>query len=188
MFYNLQRSTKAAREETEKTKLMGAGQSIINPKERLLNFQKRQKLKNLLTTKFMQKYGLNKPDQVLESEITKFLQGEKLTDVDLQRLDAKLQKIFQTKRSNRLLKSTLTQSLLEKNTNLNKSQPDLLPRIQEQKNPNLSSTLNQSLNQNSQYNKIDINQNSKKEKKLRPSASCEMIPNTKKNIEIQKKN
>ena len=128
----------------------------------------------------MQKYGLNQPDQILDREITQFLQGEKLTDVDLQRLDAKLQKIFQTKRSNRLLKSTLTQSLLEKNTNLNKSQPDLLPRIQEQKNQNLSSTLNQSLNQNSQYNKIDINQNSKKEKKLRPSASCEMIPNTKK--------
>ena len=174
MFYNLQRSTKAAREEAEKTKLTGAGHSIINPKERLLNFQKRQKLKNLLITKFMQKYGINKPEQILESEITKFLQGEKLTDIDLQRLDAKLQKIFQSKRKNQLLKSTLTQSLLEKNPNLNKSQPDLLPRIQEQKNPNLSSTLNQ----NPQYNKIDIN--SKKEKKLRPSASCEMIPNKKK--------
>ena len=132
MFYNLQRSTKAAREEAEKMKLTGAGHSIINPKERLLNFQKRQKLKNLLVTKFMQKYGINKPDQILESEITKFLQGEKLTDIDLQRLDAKLKKIFQSKRKNQLLKSTLTQSLLEKNQNLNKSQPDLLTRIQDQ--------------------------------------------------------
>ena len=172
MFYNLQRSTKAGREETEKAKLTGVGHSIINPKERLLNFQKRKKLKDLLITKFMQKYGLNQPDQILDREITQFLQGEKLTDVDLQRLDAKLKKIFKDKRNNQQLKSTLSQSLLERNTNLNKSQPDLLPRIQDQKNKNLNSTLNQ----NEHYNKIEI----KKERKLRPSASVEM-PNNKYN-------
>ncbi len=172
MFYNLQRSTKAGREEAEKAKLTGIGHSIINPKERLLNFQKRKKLKDLLITKFMQKYGLNQPDQILDREITQFLQGEKLTDVDLQRLDAKLKKIFKDKRNNQQLKSTLSQSLLERNTNLNKSQPDLLPRIQDQKNKNLNSTLNQ----NEHYNKIEI----KKERKLRPSASVEM-PNNKYN-------
>ena len=172
MFYNLQRSTKAGREEAEKAKLTGVGHSIINPKERLLNFQKRKKLKDLLITKFMQKYGLNQPDQILDREITQFLQGEKLTDVDLQRLDAKLKKIFKDKRNNQQLKSTLSQSLLERNTNLNKSQPDLLPRIQDQKNKNLNSTLNQ----NEHYNKIEI----KKERKLRPSASVEM-PNNKYN-------
>ena len=172
MFYNLQRSTKAGREEAEKAKLTGVGHSIINPKERLLNFQKRKKLKDLLITKFMQKYGLNQPDQILDREITQFLQGEKLTDVDLQRLDAKLKKIFKDKRNNQQLKSTLSQSFLERNTNLNKSQPDLLPRIQDQKNKNLNSTLNQ----NEHYNKIEI----KKERKLRPSASVEM-PNNKYN-------
>ena len=179
MFYNLHRSTKSGREEMEKARLTGAGQSLINPKERLLNFQKRQKLKNLLITKFMQKYGINQPDQVLETEITKFLQSEKLTDVDLQRLDAKLKKIYQSRKSKQLLKSTLTHSLLDRNTNLNKSQPDLFPRIQEQKNPNLTSTLNQSLNnQNIEYKKIDNNEI--KSKKLRPSASMEMpIRNTK---------
>ena len=175
MFYNLYRSTKSGREEAEKAKLTGAGQSIINPKERLLNFQKRQKLKNLLITKFMQKYGITERDQTLENEITKFLQSEKLTDVDLQRLDAKLKRIFQSRKTKQQLKSTLTHSLLENNTklNMNKSQPDLFPRIQDQKNPNLSSTLNQSLNNNSQYTKLDINE--KKEKRtLRPSASMEM--------------
>ena len=172
MFYNLQRSTKAGREEAEKAKLTGIGHSIINPKERLLNFQKRKKLKDLLITKFMQKYGLNQPDQILDREITQFLQGEKLTDVDLQRLDAKLKKIFKDKRNNQQLKSTLSQSFLERNTNLNKSQPDLLPRIQDLKNKNLNSTLNQ----NEHYNKIEI----KKERKLRPSASVEM-PNNKYN-------
>ena len=146
MFYNVRRSTKAAREEAEKAKLTGAGHSIINPKERLLNFQKRQKLKDLLITKFMQKFGMTQPEQVLETEITKFLQGEKLTDVDLQRLDAKLKTIFQSKRAKQHLRTTLTQSLLDKG-NLNKSQPDLLPRIKDQKLPNnLSSTLNQTLN------------------------------------------
>jgi polynucleotide 5'-kinase involved in rRNA processing len=145
MFYNLQRSTRAAREEAEKAKLTGVGHSVINPKERLLNFQKRQKLKDLLITKFMQKYGLNQPDQVLEKEITQFLQGEKLNDVDLQRLDAKIKRIFQNRKANQQLKSTLTQSLLDRNSNLNKSQPDLLPRIQDQNNNNLSSTINQNL-------------------------------------------
>ena len=167
MFYNLQRSTRAAREEAEKAKLTGVGHSVINPKERLLNFQKRQKLKDLLITKFMQKYGLNQPDQVLEKEITQFLQGEKLNDVDLQRLDAKIKRIFQNRKANQQLKSTLTQSLLDRNSNLNKSQPDLLPRIQDQNNNNLSSTINQ----NADYNKINI---IPKERKLRPSASVEM--------------
>ena len=177
MFYNLQRSTKAAREEVEKEKLAGGGNSVINPKERLLNFHKRQKLKELLITKFMQKYGISQSEPILESEINKFLQSEKLTDVDLQRLDAKLKKIFQNKRKNQLLKSTLSKTLLDQK-NLNKSQPDLLPIIQDQKNPNLSSTLNQNLNQDSQYNKIDIN--GKKDRKLRPSASVEMPRNNRK--------
>lgn len=170
------------REEAEKAKLTGVGHSVINPKERLLNFQKRQKLKNLLITKFMEKFGINQPDQILENEITKFLQSEKLTDVDLQRLDAKLNKIYQSRKAKQQLKSSLTHSLLVKNPNLNKSQPDLFPKIQEQKNPNLSSTLNQSLNnQNNQYKKIDINE--RREKKLRPSASMEMgMKNGKKKI------
>ena len=180
------RSTKAAREEAEKSKLSSSGQTISNPKERLLNFQKRQKLKDLLVTKFMNKYGLKEPEPRLESEVTKFLQGEKLTDVDLQRFDAKLKKIFQIRGENQNLKSTLTRSLLEKK-NLNKSQPDLLPKIQEQKNPTLNSTLNQPLNQNQigsynqtldrNYNKIDLNK--KNGTKLRPSASVEMPKKTK---------
>ena len=115
----------------------------------------------------MQKYGLNQPDQVLEKEITQFLQGEKLNDVDLQRLDAKIKRIFQNRKANQQLKSTLTQSLLDRNSNLNKSQPDLLPRIQDQNNNNLSSTINQNVD----YNKINI---IPKERKLRPSASVEM--------------
>ena len=172
MFYNLHRSTKAGR-ESEKTKFAGAGKSIINPnpKERLLNFQKRKKLKELLITKFMDKFGLKQPDLTLENEINKFIQSERLTDRDLQRLDSKLKMIFDTRKKRDKLKSTLEHSLLEKNNtniNLNKSQPDLLPEIKNNnpqiKDPNLN------------LNTID----QIPERKLRPSVSMEEIPRKRK--------
>ena len=169
MFYNLHRSTKAGREESEKPKLSGAGKIIINPnpKERLLNFQKRKKLKELLINKFMDKFGLKSPDATLENEITKFIQLEKLTDRDLQRLDARLKSIFDSRKRKDQLKSTLQQNLLEKNPNLNvnKSQPDLLPEIQ---------------NNNQQILNPNNTLNQPKERKLRPSASMEVIPRQRK--------
>ena len=172
------RSTKAVRDETEKAKLSGAGKNIINPnpKERLLNFQKRKKLRELLINKFMDKFGLKQPDQTLENEVTKFIQTEKLTDRDLQRLDAKLKAIFDHRRKQLELKTNLTNTLLDKNKklNLNKSQPDLLPNIKEQNN-----TLQQSQDNNLPNLTNTINQNPPP-KKLRPSASVEMIPRQRK--------
>ena len=173
----MHRSTKAVRDE-EKAKLLGAGKNIINqnPKERLLNFQKRKRLKELLINKFMDKYGLKQPDQTLEYEVTQFIQTEKLTDRDLQRLDAKLRGIFNARKKQLQLKSNLTHTFLEKNKklNLNKSQPDLLPNIQTQN----------TIQQNQQNNNLTdltntINQNAPP-KKLRPSASVEVIPRQKK--------
>ena len=172
------RSTKAVRDETEKAKLSGAGKNIINPnpKERLLNFQKRKKLRELLINKFMDKFGLKQPDQTLENEVTKFIQTEKLTDRDLQRLDAKLKAIFDHRRKQLELKTNLTNTFLDKNKklNLNKSQPDLLPNIKEQHN-----TLQQSQDNNLPNITNTINQNPPP-KKLRPSASVEMIPRQRK--------
>ena len=172
------RSTKAVRDETEKAKLSGAGKNIINPnpKERLLNFQKRKKLRELLINKFMDKFGLKQPDQTLENEVTKFIQTEKLTDRDLQRLDAKLKAIFDHRRKQLELKTNLTNTLLDKNKklNLNKSQPDLLPNIKEQNN-----TFQQSQDNNLPNLTNTINQNPPP-KKLRPSASVEMIPRQRK--------
>lgn len=63
-------------------------------KDKLINMQKREKLKGLLITKFMKKYGIKNPEAVLEEEISKFLLGEKLTDGDLKNLDSKLKKII----------------------------------------------------------------------------------------------
>ena len=128
MFYNTYRATKSSMRSAEKNRFTGTGQNIINQRERLLNLQKRQKLKDLLITKFMQKYGINNPEQILEEEINKFLQGEKLNDVDLKRLDLKVKNLLRQKASKEKLKNTLTQSLQETNTN-----QVILPKIESKK-------------------------------------------------------
>ena len=93
------------------TNLSKNGAAIINPKERLVNLQKREKLKGLLITKFMKKYGIKNPEKILEDEISKFLQEEKLNDADLQRLDAKIHRMLMDKKSKEGLKNSLTQNL-----------------------------------------------------------------------------
>ena len=107
----------------DKNNLAGYGRSIINQRETLLNLQKRQKLKDLLITKFMQKYGIKNADVILEEEIGKFLQGEKLNDKDLKRLDVKIKKLLREKVSKDKLKQKLTQSLQGINTE------EILPKI-----------------------------------------------------------
>jgi len=107
----------------DKNNLAGYGRSIINQRETLLNLQKHQKLKDLLITKFMQKYGIKNADVILEEEIGKFLQGEKLNDKDLKRLDVKIKKLLREKVSKDKLKQKLTQSLQGINTE------EILPKI-----------------------------------------------------------
>jgi len=158
MFYNTYRTTKSSLREAEKKKLAGVGQSIVNHRERLLNLQKRQKLKDLLITKFMQKYGIKNPEELLEEEITKFLQGEKLTDADLKKLDAKVRSLLKDKADKENLKNSLTKSLQESsikpnlhmdnntlNSNRGKSQQKILPTepgINTLQQPNVSASYN----------------------------------------------
>ena len=159
MFYNTYRTTKSSLREAEKNKLAGAGQSIVNHRERLLNLQKRQKLKDLLITKFMQKYGIKHPEELLEEEITKFLQGEKLSDADLKKLDAKVRNLLKDKADKENLKNSLTKSLQESsikpnlnindnntlNLNRGRSQQKILPTepgINTLQQPNVSSSYN----------------------------------------------
>ena len=123
MFYNTYRTTKSTMRSVDKNNLAGYGRSIINQRETLLNLQKRQKLKDLLITKFMQKYGIKNADVILEEEIGKFLQGEKLNDKDLKRLDVKIKKLLREKVSKDKLKQKLTQSLQGINTE------EILPKI-----------------------------------------------------------
>ena len=128
MFYNTYRATKSSMRSAEKNRLSGTGYNVINQRERLLNLQKRQKLKDLLITKFMQKYGIKNPEEILENEITKFLQGEKLTDMDLKRLDMKVKNLLRQKASKEKLKNSLTQSLQETTSN-----QVTLPKIESKK-------------------------------------------------------
>ena len=113
MFYNYCRSTRACLfNEQQKKKLKKRQISLSHsPNSRLMNLQKRQKLKNLLMMKFMEKYNINYPEQSIEKEITKFIQREKLTDRDLQRLNNKIQKLAKNTSDRNILENKMNQEL-----------------------------------------------------------------------------
>ena len=112
MFYNTCRATKSAFRKRQLS-----GKDTINPKARLLNMQKREKLKNLLIQKFMIKYNIKNPDEVLEPVLSRFVQSEHLNDIDLKRLDLKIQNLIKNKHAKDTLKSKLTQDLQETENN-----------------------------------------------------------------------
>jgi len=93
MFNNYRSQTKDDIRRSQQMPLSMMSQNLMN-RDKLINIQKREKLKGLLITKFMKKYGIKNPELVLEQEISKFLLGEKLTDGDLKNLDEKLKKII----------------------------------------------------------------------------------------------
>lgn len=114
MWYNTQRKTKPARAQSSRYRnnyYNPPVQSAVNPKERLMNNQKRKKLGNLLIERFAQKYNITQNKQLIEGEITKFLQQEKLNDVDLQRLDNRIKRIISDNTSRVNLKSSLINNL-----------------------------------------------------------------------------
>ena len=114
MWYNTQMKSRIPRSQSSRYKgryQNPSAQNVVNPRERLMNNQKRQKLRNLLIERFSQKYNIGKNSYLIEGEITRFLQQEKLNDVDLQRLDARIKKIISDNISKESLKSSLTQNL-----------------------------------------------------------------------------
>lgn len=64
-----------------------------------INYQKREKLKYLLITKFMKKYNLKQNEPFIEEEVKNFLHKETLTDNDLQKLDKKIFDLLEKKYS-----------------------------------------------------------------------------------------
>ena len=84
-----------------------------NPKQRLLNLQKRQRLKELLIERFEQKYNVKNPGEVLEPVITEFLQQEKLSDTDLKRLYIRIKNLLKDKSYKDNLKSNMVRNLQE---------------------------------------------------------------------------
>ena len=129
MFYNSYRSTKSA---LRKRQLSGNHtHRNLSYKEKYLNVPKRQKLKKLLIEKFMQKYNLLNPEEILDPLITKFIQSEKINDVDLKNLDTKIQKIIKDKKLKDDLKTKLTNNFDETNENEKPFQTEVNVKQQE---------------------------------------------------------
>jgi hypothetical protein len=108
MFYNTIRSY--SKDAGRMASTMNSSSRSMDTRERLVNMQKRDKLKSLLITKFMKKYGIKNPEKLLHDEISKFLEGEKLTDADLKSLDEKLRKLLAEKEKNETLRKNLTET------------------------------------------------------------------------------
>lgn len=94
MYNTYRSSTKDNLRRSHQMPLSTLSQNLMN-RDKLINIQKREKLKGLLVTKFMKKYGIKNPETILEEEISKFLLGDKLTDNDLKNLDNKLRRIIE---------------------------------------------------------------------------------------------
>ena len=137
MFYNTYRSTKSALQRR---------QNSSNPRSYLLNQPKRQKLKNLLMSKFIQKYNIKDPDEYLDLVLTQFIQTEKLNDTDLKRLDLKIKKLNKEFTNKTELKTDL-ENIYQK-------------PIQTEVNTIIKdSTINQSLNDNNNKEELNNNKN-----------------------------
>lgn len=94
-FYNDLRKNSAT---SSKRSAMSA-RSVNKPQPTIINYEKREKLKQLLIAKFMKKYNLKKYDPMIEQEITLLLHKEVLSDKDLKALDSKIEKML-SKKSN----------------------------------------------------------------------------------------
>ena len=187
MWYNTQLKAKPPRNysSTNRHKFQSSlGQDIVNPRERLMNTNKRQKLRDLLIDRFSQKYNLGKNRILIEGEITRFLQQEKLNDVDLQKLDAKIKRIITQDISKKNLKKTLTENL-NYNKPLIENDMNNINQVEEEniyptnyQPPITSSTLNQNQNQNQKNQRS----NSSFQNNARPLSSQTYKPQEKLNL------
>ena len=114
MWYNTKMKTRPQRYQSSRVRnnyKNHAASSMVNPRERLMNTQKRQKLRDLLIDRFSHKFNLGRNTYIIEDEITKFLQQEKLNDVDLQRLEGRIKRLISQNVSQKNLKDSLTKNL-----------------------------------------------------------------------------
>ena len=158
MFYNSYRATRTAlqnRQYSAKTR------PLINPRECLINQPKRQKLKNLLMTKFMQKYNIKDPNEFLDLVLTQFIQGERLNDFDLKKLDLKicrLNKEFNNKNQNRNKLENYSTMPLKTDININHiHNNDLLNNLHEEKNIKIKNKANQIKNLKNEFPSLKPN-------------------------------
>ena len=175
MFFNTYRATRTVFQNRQYS---AKPRALINPRVCLMNQPKRQKLKKLLMTKFIEKYNIKDPNEFLDLVVTQFIQGEKLNDIDLKKLDIKINRLnreFNTKNEIKIQLENLSSMPLKTEININK-------------NPS-SNILNNYSNEKNIKNKIRANQikNLKNEfPSLTPSSI--MISRTESNIFKEKGN
>lgn len=135
MFYNSFRATRTA---FQKRQYSAKPRSLINPRECLINQPKRKKLKNLLMTKFIEKYNIKDPNEFLDLVVTQFIQGEKLNDIDLKKLDLKINRLnkeFNNKSERKNTLQNLSSIPLKTEININKnSSSNILNNFSNKKN------------------------------------------------------
>ena len=135
MFYNSFRATRTA---FQKRQYSAKTRSLINPRECLINQPKRKKLKNLLMTKFIEKYNIKDPNEFLDLVVTQFIQGEKLNDIDLKKLDLKINRLnkeFNNKSERKNTLQNLSSIPLKTEININKnSSSNILNNFSNKKN------------------------------------------------------
>lgn len=79
-----------------------------------INMQKREKLKNLLVEKFMKKFACNDYNLV-EKEVSTFIQKEKLTEIELKQFEERLKKKLHQKNESEILKNNFEQQTETRN-------------------------------------------------------------------------
>ena len=105
--------------------------------DKLVNFQRREKLKNLLITKFMKKYGIKDPEVFLQAEVSNFLKTETLSEADLKILDDRIKSYLLKKNEEDNLKQNLLNQPSNSN-NANSSNKLVLPDIDYNRMENMS--------------------------------------------------
>ena len=175
MWYNTQMKARPPRTYSSKYRSNYhplVSKSQVNPRERLLNNQKRQKLRDLLIDRFAQKYNLGDNKNLISNEINNFIQQEKLNDIDLQRLDDRIKRIINQDVSRKNLRNKLTQNFdynqpINKNNGMNQEEENIYPTNYQ---PPMESTLNNNTNNNK------ANVRSTSSKPSRPISSQTYIP------------
>ena len=81
---------------------------INEPRDTLMNNQRRDKLKQTLIDKFMQNFGEMAVKPIIEKEVSTFLKRDKLNDYDLQQLEKTIQGKLTVKQKKKDLRKNLT--------------------------------------------------------------------------------
>jgi hypothetical protein len=91
------------------------------PRDTLMNNQRRDKLKQTLIDKFMKTFGESAVKPIIEKEVTTFLKRDKLNDYDLQQLERTLQGKLSVRQNKQNLKKNLQNPLQTRNQAYNQN-------------------------------------------------------------------